>query len=231
MIDDDDDDIPSLFSFFEFKLKIIRVLDGMLIPSTIKFKAEFIAEDGDLDFTFRKIDFWLNNVVDHCIAFAHDDTTSIAMFIDDAAGKRRAGNVLMLTPNEPNDQHLAAIIQAKLQALSGTTVGWGPIEIKSDNDMGFRFTFLGNTDNYLPNMQQWVGERSYFDKPWWNRDDATTMDVLPPDDADLSVKPDWAMTLDFLKEPEQQSPSSMSNAKIVRAEFRPKIIDGGKTED
>lgn len=232
MIDDDDDDeIPTLFSFLEFKLKMIRVLEETLIPTTIKFKAEFIPGEGDLEFAFRKIDFWLNNIADHALVFAHDDDASITAFIDEEAGKRRMGNVIMLTPKDPDDQHLAALFQAKLQALSGQSIGWGPIEVKSDNDMGFRFTFVGDSTAFLPRMEEWVGKHTYFDKPWWDRDDATCMDVRPPDDADVSITPEWAMSLDFLKDPEPGATSSLGGGKILKPEFRPNIIDGGKKED
>lgn len=230
--DDEDDDIPSMFSFFEFQLKLIRVLDDTLVPSTIKFKAEFIAtasENSELDFAFRKIDFWLTNIADHSVVFGHDNEEAIAMFINEAEGKRRVGNVMMLTPTDPDDQHLAAVLQAKLQALSGQSIGWGPIEIASDNDMGFKFTFVGDSTAVLPKMKDWVGAHTYFDQPWWDRDDGSTLDILPPEDADLSVKPEWAISLDFLKEPEV--PSALTGGKIVRPEFRPKVIDGGKKEE
>jgi hypothetical protein len=108
-------------------------------------------------------------------------------------------------------------------------MAFGPVEVKSDNQLGLQFTFVGDSSAVLPNNLEWVGPRSFFDKPWWDRDDGSTLDVLPAEDADLTVKPVWAFSLDFLSFPKKMN--ATTNGKIVRPEFRPKVIDGGKGKE
>jgi hypothetical protein len=232
MEDDDDDDFsPEIYTHFVFEIKIVRVIENILVPSTLKFEMEFIpmdtAEENHIERAFNKMRWWLDNVISKSIVFSHENSAAIQMFIDEEVGHTRVGNVLVVTPEEPDDQHLAAIFQAKLQALAGAAMAFGPVKVKSDNSLGLQFTFVGDSSAVLPRIADWVGERTYFDKPWWDRDDGSTLDVLPPEDADLTVKPAWAFNFDFLDKPKKTTETS---GKIVRPEFRPTVIDGGKSK-
>src|SRR5574343_1217480 len=115
-------------------------------------------------------------------------------------GTNRSDNMIMLTPDDPTDEHLAAIFQSKLNALSGGNMMFGLVEIVSDNTVGLSFTFVCDGETCLPTVEEWIGERYYFEKPWWSRNDASTLDIPPMPDADLTNIPQWAYSLDFLHE-------------------------------
>ena len=227
--------VPPLevFTAMNFEVKLTRVIDNILVPSLLKFTADFEPHDDttedDIDRSFAKIRYWLDNIVSRCLVFSHDNDAALAMFIDEN-GHPRTGNVVMLTPDEPDDQHLCALFQAKLTALSGLTIEFGPMEVKSDNVMGLTFTFIGDPDEILPGIKEWVGERSYFSDPWWNRDDGSTLDAVPADDADLDVKPSWAFSFEFLDRPRHAQTPASEKTVVVRPQFRPLVIDGGKEE-
>lgn len=227
---DNESGLADVYTHFAFTIRIVRIIENVLIPSTIHFRMEFIpletADDSELNHVFSKMRYWLDNIVCKSVVFSHDNENAIVMFIDEeAGGVPRIGNVIVLTPEEPEDQHLAAIFQAKLQALAGDTMAFGPVEVRSDNQLGLQFTFDGVSSAVLPSNEEWVGVRSFFDEPWWNRDDASTLDVLPPEGADLSIKPSWAFNFDFLRRPRHVS---STDGTIIRPEFRPTVIDGGK---
>jgi len=226
---DDNDIFPEFFTHFEFSLKITRIINNLVLPSTLKFKMEFIAmdeiEEEDIDHAFTKMRYWIDNIANKSVVFCHDNEVAVQMFIDTEKSIPRIGNTLMITADEPDDQHLAAIFQAKLQALSGDVLAFGPVEVRSDNQLGVSFTFVGDSSSVLPSMPEWVGERTYFDSPWWDRDDASTIDTIPAEDADLSIKPQWAFSLDFLIQKEKQQ-----SGVIIRPQFNPTIIDGGKVK-
>ncbi len=225
---DDEGEMAEVYTHFTFKIKVVRVIENILVPSSIHFKMEFMtmetAEENQIDLAFSKMRYWLDNVVSKSVIFSHENADAIKMFIDEENGTPRLGNVIVLTPHEPDDQHLAAIFQSKLQALANSTMVFGPVEVQSDNQLGLQFTFVGDSNSVLPKIEEWVGKRSFFDKPWWERDDGSTLDVLPADDADLSVKPSWAFSFDFLSHPKPIA----SQGKIVRPDFKPTVIDGGK---
>ena len=226
-----DDNMEESFVLIEFEQEIVlvRVINNTFVPSKIKLSAEVIPvhdlQEEEFDASITKMRFWLEAVVSRCIAFSRDNTNAIKMLID-AEGRNNSDNMLLLTPLEPTDQHLAALFQAKLTALCGGDIIIGSVEMRSNNMAGLVFRFIGEAEDILPTMGEWIGTHTFFDEPWWMRDDASTLDVTPALDADLTKKPDWAYSLDFLSK-------TCNTAKdvIVRPEFQPTVIEGGKKDD
>jgi hypothetical protein len=230
MTDDDEENGVNVLIDFEQQITMVRIIEDMFLPSQLTIKAEvFPAEksgDNDYEIAFAKVRFWLENIVTRCIAFSKTNDVAIGMLIS-TDGRNNTGNLLMLTPDEPSDENLAVILQAKMTALAGGKLMFGAVEIKSNNLTGLRFTFIGNNEELLPSMDEWVGEHTYFEKPWWNRDDASTLDVLPPSDANLDEKPAWAYDLDFIAKAFKQKAADV----VLRPDFKPTIIEGGVRED
>jgi hypothetical protein len=217
-------------TYYHFNLKFSRMIEEVLIPSSLKVKIEFMhmdtAGEDDIEKAFMKIRYWLDNVLENSIVFSHDNVTAIRMFLD-AEGSPRLSNMLVLAPEDPDDAVMAALIQAKLQALATGALAFGPVYIEADNSLGVSFEFFGDSSNVLPSSEEWLDERRYFEEPWWNRDDGSTLDTIPDENADLSIKPGYAFKFDFL-EPKKPVPS---NGSIIRHEFRPQVHDGGKIKD
>jgi hypothetical protein len=218
---------------FNFKISLVRLLDNTFIPSRIKVRAQtFITDDADeekIEAAFVKIEYWLDRIVNRSIAFSQGNPSALEMLIDQG-GINRTANMLMLTPDDPVDQLLAVLFQSKFTALSAGALTFGAVRVSSDNVAGLSFTYMGDNEGMLPTMEKWIGQkRSFFEVPWWERDDASTLDVRPLEDADLTKPPEWAYSLDFLlradDEEDQKQPT------ILRPTFRPKIIDGGKKPD
>lgn len=226
-IDHDDEEEEALFISFRTRISVVRIIENVVIPSRIQIRADVDpSEDvteSQLSNVMSKVKFWFEEIVSHGISFSNDNEDALAMVISDE-GKNRTANVLMITPGDPSDDVLAALFQAKLNALGGGIVQFGLVEVKSDNPIGLSFTFVGNASKLLPSMENWMGEPNYFDKPWWNRDDSSTLDVVPPEGTDLTKKPAWAFSLDTFS-------VERDEAIIVKPAFRPTIIDGGKKED
>lgn len=212
----------------ELKLKttVVRIIDRMFVPCTLRLKAElFINPESDpeqTDLAITKIKYWFEQIVSRCVIFDHLNSFAVNALIKD--GKSLSTNILMVTPKLPNDQHLAALFQCKLAALSAGHLGIGMVEITSDNLMGLTFTFIGSGFESLPTIEEWVGKKRYFEHPWWLRDDSSTLDIQPADDADLSIKPEFAQSLDFLGKMLNTS-KLPENSKIIKTVFKPKIIN------
>jgi hypothetical protein len=223
MTDFDDED-DGLFISYTVKTKIVRVIDTTLIPSRLTIKAEMFPGDAasqdDLHEAIAKIEVFFDTIVRQAIAFSSDNTAAFKMFIDEQ-GKNRTNNILMITPFGPSDELLAAVFQSKMQALADGAAYFPSVEVRSDGPVGLAYTFVGEGAEILPTIGEWIGDRSYFAEPWWCRDDATTLDVIPPPDADLTAKPTWALTLDDLS-------GKATPPSVVRPNFKPTVIDGGK---
>lgn len=220
---------PDVFTTMTYTITFTRVIDNIIVPSELKLIIDFEPHDeitdDELDKSLGKIKYWMENIVSRSLVFCRDNEAAVNMFVDDH-GNPRSGNVILLTPDEPDDPHLAALIQAKLSALSGHLIDFGPIEVQSShNQYGLGFTFSGDALSILPGIKDWIGERSYFADPWWNRDDGSTMDLIPEEGADLSIRPPWAFEFRV------KTPEINKEPTVIRPRFSPTIISGGKEED
>lgn len=224
MIDEDDED--ALYMSMSFETKMVRLVGSHVMPARLKIRADVSPEpemsEADVSAALMKIRFFFDNIISKVVAFSYDNEDALGILINEE-GKNRTSNVLMITPGDPTDEVLSTLFQAKMEALSGNRISFGLIEIKSDNHHGLAFTFVGESKRMLPTMEQWIGKRSFFDEPWWNRDDASTLDVIPAPDADLKQKPAWAFSLDGIG-----AVAKASDVEVVRPQFRPTVIDGGK---
>jgi len=229
MTPDDIEDGVNVLINFEHDLTMVRIVENIFLASHVSIKAEVMplddAEDVDYEIAFAKVRFWLENIVTRCIAFCKSNVAARSMLIDEN-GHNNSGNLIMLCPMEPSDENLAVLLQAKMTALGGGKIMFGSIDIKSNNLTGLRFTFIGNASDLLPDIANWIGPNSYFARPWWDRDDASTLDVVPADDADLSVKPEWAYDLDFIAKAIRPV-----DDVVLRPAFNPTVIDGGRKDE
>lgn len=231
----DDDEPPcEFFITYAFDVKLIRMIGNTLVPSELGVTASIIrlddVEDAQVELGLSKCKYWFDNVVTKTIAFARDNGTAYSMLIDDD-GEVRIGNVFMMVPDDPRDELLGAVFQAKMNALAAGAFIVETVTVESDNLNGISFMLAGNHASYLPaTMDDWLGGESFFDVPWWHRDDASTLDVYLMDEAKKDTKPSWAFSLDFLDKSKITMKPEEEKARIVHA-FKPTIIKGGKGED
>lgn len=222
------DDEDTCYTWAHFKFKSIRIVENTLTSSFSKMKAEIItsdeATDADIKTVLDKIHFWFDSIVGNGIMFERDNEFALNLLFTEL-GIARTDNIPIVMPAIPSDDVLARILHAKLNALGNEKVFFGMLEITSDND--FTITFTGDGESELPDMSEWIGERSYFEKPWWARNDGTTLDVIPEDTADLSVKPVLGVDISFI---DTRYKPQDDVAIILRPKFSPEVISGGKND-
>lgn len=230
----DYDNDAELYINLTLQFKAIKVVENQLIPSTFTLKTQLMwnedeEEDDRHDFetqlAISKIRFWFENIIDESVMFSRANTWAIRAFLSDE-GTQTVENHLVVLPDDPADSLLAEIFQSKMNALAGNALHFGYVDLSADNANGFSFLFAGYGEYNLPNMEQWIGTRSYFSKPWWARDDASTIDVIPDEHDDLKDTPNFAYSLNFLGD--SISSENKPTARIIRPEFKPEIIKGGK---
>lgn len=231
MTDTDNDDANVIIDFTH-RVSLIRFRNDLIVPSRLKIRAEVFASETaqeiDFDVTFAKIKFWFETVVARAVVFSRSNARAMDMLLNEA-GQPRIVNHLMVTPYEPTDEHLAVLFQSKMAALSNGTVEFGGVRVEVE-EAGLVFTYVGDWRDDLPGMSDWFDvEPYYFDVPWWQRNDASTLDVISPD-ADLSELPPWAYKLDFIENAirPRTTPKPAGEDVVIRGAFRPKVISGGK---
>lgn len=220
------------FITYDIDVRVIRLIQNVLVPTDLSLTAHIdrgeTATDAEIELAISKIRYWFDNVVSKTIAFGRDNTTAFDMLLDDD-GTPRIGNIFMMVPDDPRDELLGALFQCKMNALANGALVVEAIDIRSDNLDGLSFSLLGDHAVYLPaTMEEWLGAPSYFDVPWWLRNDASTLDVYLSEDSDKTKKPAWAFSLDFLDKTKKAAPGA--EAAVVRPSFQPQVIKGGKDD-
>lgn len=236
----EDDELPNVVIDFSQQVSLIRVIGNSLVPSKLNLKAEVIphedADEVDFEIAFSKIRFWFETIVSRAVVFSSLNKQAKTMFYD-GEGKPQLMNYMMIAPHEPTDEHLAALFQAKMSALSSGKMIFGAVRIISEPSNGLIWSYIGNWEDDLPTMENWFNEDPYyFDQPWWARDDGSTLDVMIKG-ADVSKRPAWAMKLDFIERairPEMDDEEAVATEAadeepaedvLIQGVFRPKIID------
>lgn len=225
------DDMMDSFVTFSLDASIIRIADNTFIPSIIVVEAgiarEEEATEDDIEFALNKCRYFFDNVVSNSFVFAIFNTAALAILISDD-GLNRSRNNFIFLPDEPSNEALATVFQAKLNALAKGAFVVETIRIEANDQSNLSFTLTGDHSSLLPvDMADWLGSPNYFDYPWWHRDDASTLDVTPTEHADLTKIPAWAYSFDFLRRDEQLVEHV---GVVVRPEFNPVVIKGGKDD-
>lgn len=218
------DEEPGIMIEFEHSFSFVRILDDMILPTTIKFTAEMYplnksVSDDDFEFILMKAKFLLDTIIGRCVALSRDNEIALKILLDEN-GKNISSNNIMLCPYEPTDETLAILLQSKLKALGNNIIDFGDLKLKSSNYENITFKFIGDSAEILPSIDEWIGERRYFDDPWWDRDDSSLMDVIPPEDTNLDEKPSWAYSLNFLKDVFKPQKDI-----VIRPDFKLSVID------
>ena len=240
-MDDDeiyDDEDDTLFVSFKTSLRAIRVIDRELQPVKMNLRMDFVdQEPSDPEDTlavFRsqvamaKIRYWLTECVEDSVMFSRENDWALNAFLTIDEDNPGVSNRVMILPDEPGEDILLQIFQSKLQSLAGTSMRLGVMELDIEDGHGFHFTYTGEGESDLPTNEEWVGERAFFSKPWWARPDASMMDQMATEETDIETPPAYAYSLDFIAD--SLRPSDAPSAHVIRLDFRPRVIAGGKTD-
>ena len=185
--------------YFDFNLEVI--------PGALKNKqVELIS----------RMKFWLDNCLENCIVMAMDKAVSPGFL-------EGINNAIMFAPTDPNDFLIQVMVHAKLHAIGAGLVNIDSSHMTSDISNGFGTWFQGNPDELLPLQKDWMGERAYFELPWWHRGDAGMIDIPCAPEDDVKQKPDIIVDWYQLMEPAAPE-QGVQSAEIIRPNFRPRIV-------
>jgi len=185
--------------YFDFNLEVI--------PGAPKAKqAELISRQK----------YWLDNCLENCIIMAMDKAVN-PDFLEGI------GNAIMFAPTDPTDFLIQVMVHAKLHAIGAGMVNIDSSHMTSDISNGFGIWFSGDPDELLPAQKDWMGERAYYELPWWHRGDAGMIDIPCGDEDDVAAKPDIIVDWHSIMEPPVVGTDTES-AEIIRPNFRPRIV-------
>jgi hypothetical protein len=220
---------PDIFVRLSLAFHGIKVVRNHYVAGNWEFTldvmpaSELSINSNEICGAFAKMKYWVEEIVNGSLMFAHSNKWAVNQFFGEHQKELVANNIVLL-PGPVSDDLIAKILHAKLTALSNNSLIVGPIELCSADGLGISIFYTGENSD-LPPIEQWVGKRSFFDKPWWDRDDSSTLDIVPSAADNIAVKPHFAESLDFLVTPPRKK--RRKKADVIRHNFRPNIINGG----
>jgi len=159
---------------------------------------------------------WLDNIFDGSILIPMNRDYDPSMF----ASLR---NNLVFCPDDPYDIVVQVLVHSKLNAIGDGLVTIERSHLSSEQGNGFGTWFDGDPDELLPQQKDWMGERCYFDLPWWHRGDGSTIDIMASDGDDIGNKPNILIDIADLSSIDEPEPEE-GKAEIIKPNFKPKIV-------
>ena len=203
--------------------RIMRLMDNHLIASNCNFTVN-LDIIGDPSTTRAKdrisaMKLWVQSFVDGCLAYDVHTEFDTSLLED-------IGNHIMMCPGDPHDYLLLTMMHAKMRAIAGADVVVNSSALIADTGEGFSNVVHGESNDVLPKMEEWVGPRSFWDTPWWNRADSSMLDIPAEPDEDLNNKPDIGCDLLELLSIDLPDDIEKPSAEIIKPQFKPRVIDG-----
>lgn len=217
---DYDDDIDT-FVNYSLDCTFCRIINNTLYPTrmTIDLGVEIFTQDEEeLGFALKKVAHWFRQCATGAIIASGMNVSGLSMLLDEES-KPRLTNNLMVTPAEPTDTHLMHIFRAKINALADDAFEVISIEVNTNDSEGLAFTYVGDGEGVLPEMDEWVPGPNWFPMPWWDRCDISMIDTSAPEGTDFGMRPQWAATLEHLRDREEQT------AIIIKGDWEPRLVE------
>ncbi len=226
-----------LYLQYSNSFEAIKIYDKSLIISNLNIETDIWIDaediqpeeiDRNVDEILIKLQIFFDISLNNSIIFSKSNNWAFEKFIDVDKTNKMVNNNIILTPGEPGDDHLCLLLQSKFEAIGEGKIFFSSMSIK--NTKTIKFTFVGEGRKILPNMNDWVGNASYHDEPWWSRNDLSTIDLVKSENVETPFY-DIKFESIFLNKLKNHfygnnilNDVENSETKIIRPKFKPRII-------
>lgn len=189
----------SNFVIYNSSFLATRIIDNYIDPCEFKIEIGFqfgvneVSTNMDQTVAYNKLEFLIDNVLDKSIFVSSGNG-----FWNEVADKETRNNFLVL-PGEPYDDLVTKALYYKIQAISFPAFMLVDMSVWSTSTR-LKFNFVGEEKCTLPGIEQWLGELTYHDQPWWHRDDCDTRDEIPPNKKALDNPPKNSVNFNIVYE-------------------------------
>ena len=125
---------------------------------------------------YLKIGLFLNNHLDGSLAFTMEDMPMAGKFLSEY------DNGFLVLP-DLDDVTILEALHRKFAALAGEMTIITKLSLY-DEDLNLKYNFYyedEDTKYTLPTINEWIGDLSFWDVPWWDRYDVLTFDNVAED--------------------------------------------------
>ena len=169
------DEIVNQLTVLRYKLTF-----SLLTDSPSASAKDLLEAHMNQNISFAKVFTFLETVLEHsiCITPYHKDYNMI---------RENAYNNNMLVLPDTNESSILSCLHAKLNSITCPDTHIEKLVLE-DLTNNITYTYNKTEDeefDELPTTEEWVTELSYWDTPWWYRDDALTVDGYAESESDL----------------------------------------------
>ena len=171
--------------------------------------------------SYQKIEHLLKNYINNAIWYEPDAIQVIDAHFPSSQ------NVLMVTPGT-NVMHIANCLFAKFNSICDEYITVCKLEVQ-DIATGISYNiedYEGEIPTILPQQQNFMGELSVYDKPWWERSDVSTYDNKWLDKEEQErVRNNLAESKELLEEDFKQIEKDVRSYMTVTKDDAAEVID------
>jgi len=181
-----------MYGSYQTEFQAIRVYRNELVPTYYDLKFNYIplekSEDVNHFRAMERLEYFFNFVLSDVIICTKDNGWINETFTK--GGASLVSNSIMVIPTSITDEVLAQVLTSKAQVLANDALDIYRLELNVDGDnQGIIFEVDGSAHDLLPNMKDWMGERTYHPQPWWARRDGSVCDLTPDPDGEIGEPP------------------------------------------
>jgi len=202
--------------------RVIRLLEDRLVASDFVLDCVIdilpTSNTSEAKDRIKAMRLWLDEYLDGSIAFGANTEVNTETL-------EAISNSVIMCPDDPHDYLMLLLIHSKLDAIAGDAMVISKTNMISDTGEGFSNSVEGTAEEWLPSMSEWMGPKSYHDKPWWSRSDSSTMDMKYDDGEDITKIPELGIDLvGAVRSTRSDTNEQRPVADIVKPSFKPRVL-------
>ena len=146
---------------------------------SVKDDSDVLKQSKAQNGAYLKIGSFINGHLDESVAFTMDDMNIASKFLSEY------DNGFVVLP-DLDDVTILEALHRKFTVLAGDLSVITKVSLY-DEELNIQYNFYyedEDTQYTLPTIQEWLGELSFWDKPWWDRYDVMTFDNVALDEAE-----------------------------------------------
>ena len=215
-------------------LDCIRYMESYLEPLKLNISFDLVAtqESGDdLEvvikqghYALSKVLFWLETCLYDILIVQIGDKDGLTI-------ASMSNNPVMHTPLPPTEDVICRLLHSKIDAILNGNLAIGDIKISSKAE-SVSYVFNAEYSEYgLPyEIDEFLAVKSYFDKPWWRRNDGFSMEFILPEGEEEELSSQYDEIEDPLKIFDKKYNEGMNDTEEKQAEiiefekWKPKLV-------
>lgn len=135
--------------------------------------SDTVAAQFNQNVSFSKVLYFLSDIFDESILFENNHKDDIFKYLS------TYDNNLVVLP-DLSEGTIVTALHRKLNSISHETTRVQHVKLcDTDLDLTYKYTCTTEADELsdgLPDITEWMGEFSYWEEPWWSRNDQLTWD-------------------------------------------------------